>query len=54
MRHILTDGKYKLDQCTIIISCTKARKISIGSESSHVSRSISSNPGCSVSSDKMS
>lgn len=54
MRHLLTDGKYKLGHCTINIACTKARKISVDSESSHVLSTIYSNPGCSVSSDIMS
>lgn len=45
VRHILTDGKYKLGDCTIIITCTKARKISIVSVSSHVLSTIYSYPG---------
>lgn len=43
VRRILTDGKYKLDDCTIIITCTKARKISVDCESSYVLSTIYSN-----------
>ena len=48
VRHVLIDGRYKLDGCTIIITCTKARKISTDSESSHLLSTAYGNPGCRV------
>lgn len=58
MRHILTAGKYKLDHCTIITTCTKKsqEKSALGLKvaMSSVAYPVIQGAACSVSSDKMS